>query len=133
MYHRPFLNRGEVPCTELHIKKRREVPTVDASEEKAEFGSVHLRKREVERSVGAVTERGTQATAAVASAVASASPWAHEKRISRDIQHHKQVRACVRAFGAACLLARGMHVRSATQALQQRQCKAEALPEPTHD
>ena len=80
------------------------------------------------------TFTSTQATAAIA----SASPWAHEKRISRDIQHHKQVRARVRACGAACLLARAMHVRSATRALrngcarQSRRCLSRKTPESTH-
>lgn len=38
-----------------------------------------------------------------ASAAASVSPWAHEKRIARDIQHHKQVRAC-EGHVRACLM-----------------------------
>ncbi|KAL1495474.1 hypothetical protein AB1Y20_016840 [Prymnesium parvum] len=56
MYYRPFINRGELPCPELHMKP----PSEESAEGKSD--SVHLRKREVERSVG-VVERGSNATA----------------------------------------------------------------------
>ena len=59
MYLRPFINRGELP--EQYDTAGVRAAQAETAEERVE--SVHLRKREIERSAN-IVERGTQATAA---------------------------------------------------------------------